>query len=349
MSQYYMKKLDLESGTVDMTHGAGGRATNQLIAEIFARHLTNEWLDLGHDGAILPPIASPVVMSCDAHVVRPLFFPGGDIGRLAVAGTVNDVAMCGARPLWIAASFIIEEGFPLKELDRIVESMARTAREAGVAVVTGDTKVVERGHGDGLYISTAGVGERISLHPISGREARPGDAVLVSGSMGDHGTAVLAVREGMGFDTALRSDAAPLAAMTEAVLRAAPDVHVLRDPTRGGLAATLNEIASQSGVGILLDEASIPVRPEVASACEFLGLDPLYAANEGKMIVICPQDEADAALAAMRSFPEGCMAVQIGRIDDSGSVPASAVEMTTVFGGRRTVDWLAGEQLPRIC
>ena len=215
--------------------------------------------------------------------------------------------------------------------------------------MTGDTKVVERGHGDGVYIAISGIGEKISEGTISGRAARPGDAVLISGTMGDHGTAILSFREGMSFGTTVESDCAPLNKMVEAVLSAAPHVHVLRDPTRGGLAATLNEIASQSNVGILLEESTVPVRPEVRSACEFLGLDPLYVANEGKMIVIVPEDEADAALAAMRASPYGENAARIGRVTDDSDVPVGMVEMVTLMGGRRTVDWLAGEQLPRIC
>ncbi|MFR3029185.1 MAG: hydrogenase expression/formation protein HypE, partial [Sutterella wadsworthensis] len=236
-----------------------------------------------------------------------------------------------------------------KDLDAVVASMAKTCEEAGVAIVTGDTKVVERGHGDGVYIAISGIGEKISEGTISGRAARPGDAVLISGTMGDHGTAILSFREGMSFGTTVESDCAPLNEMVEAVLSAAPHVHVLRDPTRGGLAATLNEIASQSNVGILLEESTVPVRPEVRSACEFLGLDPLYVANEGKMIVIVPEDEADAALAAMRASPYGENAARIGRVTDDSDVPVGMVEMVTLMGGRRTVDWLAGEQLPRIC
>ena len=345
----YLRPLDLKNGTVDMTHGAGGLATAQMIEEIFAKHFTNEWLAEGHDGAVLPALTHPVAVSCDAHVVKPLIFPGGDIGRLAVAGTVNDVAMCGAKPLYIAATFILEEGFPLKDLDRIVKSMADTAREAGVTIVTGDTKVVEHGHGDGLYITTTGIGEKITEKVISGRQAQPGDVVLVSGSMGDHGMAILSHREGMTFGTQLMSDTAPLATMVANVLAAAPNTHVLRDPTRGGLATTLNEIASQSNVGILLNEADVPVKPDVQAACEFLGLDPLYVANEGKLIVICPAAEKEAALAAMRASPYGADAQQVGVIVDDGSVAPGYVEMTTLMGGRRMVDWLTGEQLPRIC
>ncbi len=345
----YMRPLDIAKGAVDMTHGAGGLATAQMIEEIFAKHFTNEWLNEGHDGAVLPPIKKPVAVSCDAHVVKPLIFPGGDIGRLAVAGTVNDVAMCGAKPLYIAATFILEEGFLLKDLNAIVESMAKTAAEAGVAIVTGDTKVVERGHGDGLYITTTGVGEKITDKTISGRQAKPGDVVLVSGSMGDHGMAILSHREGMTFGTQLKSDCAPLAQMVANVLAAAPNTHVLRDPTRGGLATTLNEIASQSNVGILLNETDIPVKPDVQAACEFLGLDPLYVANEGKLIVICPAAEAQAALTAMRASPYGEGAQQVGVVVSDGSVAPGYVEMTTLMGGRRMVDWLTGEQLPRIC
>ena len=240
MTDFDMRPLDMKNGAVDLTHGAGGRATAQLINDVFGRHFTNAWLDEGHDGALLPPMNRPVAVSCDGHVVRPLFFPGGDIGRLSVAGTVNDVAMCGARPLYLTASFILEEGFPLKDLDAVVASMAKTCEEAGVAIVTGDTKVVERGHGDGVYIAISGIGEKISEGTISGRAARPGDAVLISGTMGDHGTAILSFREGMSFGTTVESDCAPLNKMVEAVLSAAPHVHVLRDPTcRGACTVTV--------------------------------------------------------------------------------------------------------------
>lgn len=339
-------RLNLKTGTVDMTHGAGGLASVQLIEAVFAKHFTNEWLNVGHDGALLPPISKPVAVSCDAHVVSPLFFPGGDIGRLAVAGTVNDVSMCGAKPLYITASFILEEGFSLAQLDQIVDSMAKTAQEAGVAIVTGDTKVVEKGLADGVYVVTSGIGEALVDHPIDGRQACAGDAVLISGSMGDHGMAILSCRENMTFETTIESDAAPLNQMVEAVLAAAPNTHVLRDPTRGGLAATLNEIANQSRVGIVLDESAIVVKPEVAAACEFLGLDPLFVANEGKMIVICPKEEAPAALAAMKAHSLGKDAAIIGEVFEVG---AGTVEMTTLMGGRRMVDWLNSEQLPRIC
>ena len=340
------RRLDVLRGTVEMTHGSGGRATAQLIGELFARHFTNEWLDQSHDGAVMPPILRPVAVSCDAHVVKPLFFPGGDIGRLCVTGTVNDVAMCGAKPLYLSAAFILEEGFPLADLERIVKSMADTAREAGVAIVTGDTKVVEKGHGDGVYITTTGIGERIADHLIAGSAARPGDKVLVSGSIGDHGMTVMSLREGMSFITSLQSDCAPLGEMVERVLAAAPNAHVLRDPTRGGLGTTLNEIAAESRVGITLQEKAIPVKDEVRSACEFLGLDPLYSACEGRLIAIVPADEADAALAAMKQDPHGAEASIVGEVHADAP---GFVDMVTLMGGRRMVDWLTGEQLPRIC
>lgn len=342
----YVRHLDLRNGLIEMTHGAGGLASAQLIEEVFAKHFTNEWLDEGHDGAVLPALRKPVAVSCDSHVISPIFFPGGDIGRLAVCGTVNDVAMCGAKPLYIAASFILEEGLALSDLDKIVSSMALAAKEAGVAIVTGDTKVVEKGHGDGIYISTAGIGEKITDCRISGQQAKPGDAVLISGSMGDHGTAILSKRENMSFLTEIQSDVAPLNGLVEKILTVVPDIHVLRDPTRGGLAATLNEIAHQSSVGIYLSENNIPVKPSVAAACEFLGLDPLFVANEGKLIVICEKNQAQAVLNEMRQHPLGQEAAIIGEVTAEN---AGCVEMQTLLGGRRSVDWLNGEQLPRIC
>lgn len=339
--------LNIEKGTVELSHGAGGRASAQLIEEVFAKHFTNEWLDEGHDGALLPAIRRPVAVSCDAHVVSPLFFPGGDIGKLAVCGTVNDVAMCGAHPLYLTASFIIEEGFALADLERIVKSMAQAAKEAGVAIVTGDTKVVERGKADGVFICTSGIGEQFeNTETVSGKRAQPGDVVLVSGAIGDHGTAILSRREGLTFLTDLESDCAPLNKMVEAIMKASSHVHVLRDPTRGGLAATLNEIATQSKVGIELNESAIVVHEAVNAACEFLGLDPLYVANEGKLIAICPEEEAQAVLEAMRTDPRGKEAVIVGRVTEDN---AGYVEMVTTVGGRRAVDWLNAEQLPRIC
>ncbi|WP_153116316.1 hydrogenase expression/formation protein HypE [Rhodocyclus tenuis] len=342
----YVRPLDLKNGRVDMTHGSGGRAMAQLIDELFATSFDNEWLRQGNDGALLPTAPGRLVMATDAHVVSPLFFPGGDIGCLAVHGTINDVAMLGATPLYLAASFILEEGFPLADLARIVASMASAARDAGVPVVTGDTKVVERGHGDGVFITTTGVGSVADGVRVSGDRARPGDAILVSGTLGDHGVAIMSLRENLGFATVVESDTAALHGLVAALLAVEPDLHVLRDPTRGGLATTLNEIARQSGVGMLIEEARLPLREAVSAACELLGLDPLYVANEGKLICICAAASADAVLAAMRAHPLGRDAARIGTVIDDAQ---HFVQMETAFGGRRIVDWLNGEQLPRIC
>ena len=345
----YLRPIDFKHGRIDMTHGAGGRAAAQLIDELFAVAFDNEYLRQGHDGALLPQPKGRLVMATDGHVISPMFFPGGDIGCLSVHGTVNDVAMSGAVPLYLAASFIIEEGYPLADLKRIVESMAAASREAGVPVVTGDTKVVEKGKGDGVFISTTGVGVVPDGLLIDGRQAKPGDAILVSGTLGEHGVAVMSLRESLEFETAITSDTAALHTLVQAMLAALPnpgDLHVLRDPTRGGLATTLNEIARQSQVGMSLVEADIPVLPQVEAACELLGLDPLYVANEGKLIAICAPEVADTLLAAMRAHPLGAAAKRIGTVtaDDN-----CFVQMATRFGGRRVVDWLSGEQLPRIC
>ena len=346
----YVRPIDFKHGRIDMTHGAGGRVAAQLIDELFARAFDNEYLRQGHDGALLPlPTQGRLVMATDGHVISPLFFPGGDIGSLSVHGTVNDVAMSGALPLYLAASFIIEEGFPLADLRRIVESMAAAAREAGVSIVTGDTKVVEQGKGDGVFISTTGVGVAPPGLCIDGRQARVGDAVLVSGTLGEHGVAVMSLRESLEFETAIVSDGAALHTLVQAMLQALPDptlLHVLRDPTRGGLATTLNEIARQSQVGMLLREADIPVLPQVTAACELLGLDPLYVANEGKLIAVVAPEVADTLLAAMRAHPLGQGAQRIGTVVEDAH---GFVQMETCFGGRRVVDWLSGEQLPRIC
>jgi hydrogenase expression/formation protein HypE len=344
----YIRPLDIRHGRVDMSHGAGGRASAQLIEELFQAALANEWLAQGNDGAALPiPQGARMVMATDAHVVSPLFFPGGDLGALSVHGTINDVAMCGARPLYLSASFILEEGFPLAELKRIVDSMAAAAREAGVPIVTGDTKVVEQGKGDGVFISTTGVGVVPAGVDVSGANARPGDVILLSGTVGDHGVAVLSKRESLEFETTIESDSAALHGLVADMLAAAPGgVRVLRDPTRGGLATTLNEIARQSRVGMLLQEAAIPVKPQVEAACELLGLDPLYVANEGKLVAICAAEAAEGVLAAMRDHPLGRQATRIGVVVEDVH---RFVQMNTRFGGRRVVDWLSGEQLPRIC
>ena len=351
----YVRPLDLQHGHVDLTHGAGGRASHHLIDTLFKPAFCATWLegwrDQGDDGALLPnPLAAmphgQLVMSTDAHVVSPLRFPGGDIGSLAVHGTVNDLAMMGARPLHLSVSFILEEGLRLADLLGIVQSMAQAAIDAGVAIVTGDTKVVERGKADGLYISTAGIGICPPGLYLSGRHARPGDAVLLSGSVGEHGMAVLTQREGLRFESPIVSDSAPLHGLVAAMLATRADWRVLRDPTRGGLATSLNEIASASHVGMQLDEGAIPVQPAVAAACEFMGLDPLYLANEGKLIAICAPGEVEPALAAMRAHPLGRMACRIGTVTDD---PHGFVQMRTRFGGQRMLDWLMGDPLPRIC
>ncbi len=341
------RRLDLESGVVDMTHGAGGKAMAQLVDELFVAAFDNPMLAKKNDQAVFDVAAGRMVMTTDGYVVSPIFFPGGDIGSLAVHGTINDVAMAGARPLHLSASFILEEGFPLRDLARVVQSMAKAARDAGVMIVTGDTKVVEKGKGDGVFISTTGVGV-VPPHVIvpSGDRARPGDAILISGHLGDHGVAILSSREGLSFETSIGTDSAALHRMVARMTEVVPDIHVLRDPTRGGLAATLNEIAQQSGVGMSIDEQAIPVRDEVAAACELLGLDPLHLANEGKLIAICEASAAPRLLEAMRADPLGRDAAVIGEVIEDEH---RFVRVETSFGGGRILDWLTGEALPRIC
>lgn len=343
--------LDWHHGRIDLTHGAGGRASAQLIDALFVAAFDNDWLRAGTDAAVLsPPLAAGerLVMATDAHVIAPLCFPGGDIGRLAVHGTVNDVAMMGARPLYLSASFILEEGLALADLRQIVTHMAEAAREAGVAIVCGDTKVVERGKGDGVFIATTGVGVQpagLRLHPD---RLRAGDVVILSGAVGEHGLAVLAQRAALELSGLPPSDTAPLYPLVQALLAAVPAqaLRVLRDPTRGGLATTLNELADQGGVGMTVHEAAIPVHPAVRSACELLGLDPLYVANEGKLVAVVAPEAADAALAALRQHPLGREAACIGTVTDD---PRRLVQLVTPFGGRRVLDWLAGDPLPRIC
>jgi hydrogenase expression/formation protein HypE len=340
------RPLDTREGRVDMTHGAGGRAMAQLIDEVFRAAFSNPLLDKGNDQAVFEVGVGRMVMSTDTYVVSPLFFPGGDIGSLAVHGTVNDVAMAGAVPRYLSAGFVLEEGFPLADLMKIVRSMADAARQCGVMIITGDTKVVERGKCDGLYINTAGVGMVMPGIEISGDRARPGDKIIVSGTMGDHGVAIMALRNGLDFETDIVSDSAALNGLVAEMIRVAPSIRVLRDPTRGGLAATLNEIAHQSLVGMRLDERAIPVKAEVRGACELLGLDPINVANEGKLIAILPGEDAGRLVEAMRAHPLGRDAAVIGDViaDRNGFV-----RMRTEIGGERIVDWLAGEQLPRIC
>ncbi len=342
----YVRPVDFKHGRVDMTHGSGGRATAQLVDELFLRAFDNEWLRAQNDGARFAVSAGRMVIATDSHVVSPLFFPGGDIGCLAVHGTVNDVAMSGAKPLYLAATFVLEEGFPLADLQRIVASMASASRAAGVPVVTGDTKVVEQGKGDGVFITTTGIGVVPEGVDIAGDRARPGDAILVSGSLGDHGVAIMSLRENLTFETTIESDTAALHGLVAAMIAEAPGIHCLRDPTRGGLATTLNEIARQSGCGMVIRERALPIKAQVKAACEFLGLDPLYVANEGKLVAIVPSADANRVLAAMRAHPLGRDTAIIGEVVEDAH---GFVQMETAFGGRRNVDWLTGEQLPRIC
>lgn len=326
--------------------GSGGRASQRLIADCFQRHFSNTILNRMDDAALLEmDMQGPLAMSTDSYTVTPLFFPGGSIGTLAVHGTVNDVSMLGARPRFLSCAFIIEEGLPVETLERIVKDMAEAAQHAGVQIVTGDTKVVQRGACDRIFINTTGIGVITADPAPSGHNARPGDVVLVSGAMGDHGLTIMAHREGLSFLSDVQSDSAPLNNMLQNVLHAVEEVHVLRDPTRGGLATTLNEIVQQSGVSIVLEESAIPVHESVRSGCSFLGLDPLYLANEGKCICILPAADADAALEAMRNSPYGREAAIIGRVEEG----KPQVRLTTPIGGQRLLGMLEGAQLPRIC
>lgn len=344
--KHYQRPLNFKTGKVEMNFGAGGKASAQLIADLFTKNFSNEYLDQGDDGARLPQPKGELVMATDSHVVSPIFFAGGDIGGLSIHGTVNDVAVCGAKPLYISCGFILEEGFPLSDLKRIVESMAAAAKEAGVQIVTGDTKVVERGKADGIYINTCGVGVLPEGVRLSGANCRPGDVIAISGDIGDHGVAVMSQRVNLGFETGVVSDSASLNRLTEKLVAEIPTLRCMRDPTRGGLGTTLNEIAKQSSVGMVLEEDKIPVKESVEAACEFLGLDPLYVANEGKVIAICAPEDAEKMLKIMRDDPLGQNAQIIGRcIEDENHF----VQMETGFGGVRMVDWLTGEQLPRIC
>ncbi|MBQ9452721.1 MAG: hydrogenase expression/formation protein HypE [Desulfovibrio sp.] len=325
--------------------GSGGRASQRLVNQCFLRHFANPLLERLDDAAMLADLTGPLSMSTDSYTVTPLFFAGGSVGTLAVHGTVNDVSMLGARPRYLSCGFILEEGLPLPTLERIVVDMAEAARNANVCIVTGDTKVVPRGACDKVFINTTGIGE-IFVTPVpSGHNARPGDAVLISGAMGDHGLTIMGSREGLSFLTDVASDSAPLNRMIEDVFTAAGEVHVLRDPTRGGLATTLNEIAEQSQVHIELDEACVPVHEAVRNGCSFLGLDPLYLANEGKCICILPEEKADAALAAMRSSPYGKEAARVGTVLEG----RAQVTLRTPIGGHRLLGMLEGSQLPRIC
>ena len=328
-----------------LSHGSGGRIAHELVERTFVEAFENPMLSRLDDSAVAD-FSGRLAFTTDSYVVSPVFFPGGDIGRLAVCGTVNDLAMSGAEPLYLSLAFIIEEGLPLSELKRVVDSISLTAQEAGISIVTGDTKVVHRGSADKLFINTAGIGIIEEGIDISGGNASPGDRVLLSGPIGDHGMAVLSVREGLSFSTTLKSDCAPLNGLVADMLSACRDIHCLRDPTRGGLATTLNEIAGQSGASIRIDEESIPIREEVLAACEMLGLDPLYIANEGKLVAVVPAGDADRVLKAMRGNRYGREASVIGEVQAEN---AGRVAMKTRIGASRIVDMLTGDPLPRIC
>lgn len=333
-------------------HGSGGQLTSDLIQRVFLPTVGNDILGSLEDAATLRldsgnGVEGPrLAFTTDGFVVRPLFFPGGDIGCLAVHGTVNDLAVAGARPLFLSAAFILEEGLPLDDLRRIVASMRRACDEAGVTLVAGDTKVVDRGKGDGVFITTAGIGLVAEGSALSIHSAQPGDRILLSGTLGDHGIAIMSVREGLEFETVLESDTAPLHGLARTILKACPRTRCMRDPTRGGLSSALNELADASGIGVSLDEASIPLRPEVRGACEMLGLDPLYVANEGKLIAVVPPEDAARTLDAMRAHPLGRNAAIIGEVVDDH--PGMVILRSRV-GGKRVVTLLTGEQLPRIC
>ena len=336
----------MRSDRILLAHGSGGTMMKELIEEIFVAEFGDEVLMRMDDAAALPFPGSRLAFSTDTYVVHPLFFPGGDIGKLAVCGTVNDVATSGATPLYLSVGFVLEEGMLVEDLKRILVSMRDAAAEAGVRIVTGDTKVVERGHGDGCYINTAGVGALPAGVDLSGSHCRPGDVVLLSGTLGDHGIAVISTREGLEFSTDIRTDAAPLNHLVRAVLEAAPDVRCFRDPTRGGLASTLNELAGASGVSITVEETDVPVNDQVRGASEMLGYDVFQVANEGKMVAVVPAEQAESALAAMQGAPYGAEAAIIGTVTEA---PAGKVYVRTAFGATRIMDMLVGEQLPRIC
>ena len=332
--------------TIVMGHGAGGKMMNDLIRHLFAAEFRNELLGQLADATVLDPGPGRLAFTTDSYVISPLFFPGGNIGELAVNGTVNDLAMSGAMPLYLSAGFILEEGLPMETLGRICASMARACHAADVKIAAGDTKVVNKGHGDGIYINTSGIGRVPEGVHIAPDQAQPGDVVIVSGTMGDHGIAIMSVREGLNFQTEIKSDTAPLHTMVSLMLENTHDIHCLRDATRGGLAAVLNELAQASNVGIEFDEVKVPVRPEVNAACEMLGLDPLFIANEGKLVAIVPENVAQSTLDAMTKDAYGGEARVIGRVVEQhrGMVVAK-----TSIGGSRVVDLPAGELLPRIC
>lgn len=346
-----MNERDKMDETVLLGHGSGGTMMKRIIDEVFFEAYADEELLEGNDAASLPAPAAGerIAYSTDSFVVTPHFFPGGDIGRLAVCGTVNDVATSGAVPKYLSCGFILEEGFPVADLKRICKSMAEMAKEAGVHIVTGDTKVVNRGHGDGVFINTSGIGFIPEGVNLSGAFCKPGDKILVTGTMGDHGITIMSCREELSFNADIQTDAAPLNHLIAEVIAAAPDTRCFRDPTRGGLASTLNELAAQSGVDFIVEEGAVPVKDAVLGACEMLGYDVYQVANEGKMVCVVPAEQAEAALAAMRANKYGADAVIIGEVVETPEERDPRVSIRTGFGALRIMDMLVGEQLPRIC
>ena len=340
------RKAKLKEERITLSHGSGGKATQTLIEAVFLEAFANPLLAPLEDGAILTALGGRLAFTTDSYVVSPLFFPGGDIGDLAVNGTVNDLAVSGARPLWLSAGFILEEGFPVADLERIVGSMAAAAERAGVQIVTGDTKVVQRGKADGCYVNTAGVGVIERPGELGVATARPGDVVIVSGPVGEHGITIMLARGELDIESEVTSDTAPLNGLVERLLDAAPGVRGLRDATRGGVATICNEVARAAGVAVVLEEEAVPVRPDVRGACELLGIDPLYVACEGRLVAVVDGDQVEAAMAALRSHPLGEGAAVIGRVRDD---PPGLVLLKTSFGGTRIVDLLVGDPLPRIC
>lgn len=347
VESFRRRRPRLTDEVVTLAHGAGGKASAALVDAVFLEAFRNDALEPLGDGALLRlPSGECLAFSTDSYVVKPRRFPGGSIGHLAVHGTVNDLAMCGARPTWLSAAFVIEEGFPVEELRAIVADMAQAAADAGVAIVTGDTKVVDTGAADGLYITTAGVGVVPAGRLLGAHLVRPGDVVLVSGTLADHGVAVMLARGDLDLEADITSDTAPLGDLVEALLSAAPETRWLRDPTRGGVGTVCNELAADADVAVVLQESALPLRRPVVGACDLLGIDPLYVANEGKLVAVVPAEQADAALAALRSHPLGADAAVIGRI---AAEPERIVLLETAFGGTRIVDMLVGDPLPRIC
>jgi hydrogenase expression/formation protein HypE len=340
------KNIDFENGIITLNMGSGGKLSAELIEELFVPEFKNNYLSELNDQACITLPSNRIAISTDSHVVTPIFFPGGDIGSLSIHGTVNDVAMSGATPMYISTGFILEEGFELKKLKQIVKSMAKAAKEANVQIVTGDTKVVEKGHGDGIYINTTGIGIIPENLKLSASNCQPGDKIIISGSIGDHGAAILSARKDLSFKSSIHSDSQSLHDLVQAMLESTHDIRCLRDPTRGGLGITLNEIAKQSNIGIIIEEPKIPIKEEVKAICEILGFDPLYLANEGKLITICPPEKAKIILSAMQNHPKGKESAIIGEIIKD---PNNLVQLKTAFNSTRAISWITGDQLPRIC